>query len=335
MATVKIQSRSLLSPKNRIEFWRNTTTGITAFLILVVIGSILANSTFLNIDNLRNIAVQASLMAVIGFGMTFVIAIAGLDLSVGSTVALTALVSAQVANNYGLVAGLLAGLFVGSLMGAVNGFIVVKWAVPSFITTLGISQIIRGSSLLEVNGGSVVVSDKGFISFGGNQFLGVPILVWTMVVVFSAAYYTLHFTPFGRHIIGVGGNENASRSAGIKTGRVIALVYVISGASAGLSGAMLSAQVGTVDGSLGMGLELNVIAIVVLGGASLAGGHAYLGNTLISAFLIASISASLNILNVPPYYQYLSTGVLLVVALSLNSLPRNRSGRRMIGASSE
>lgn len=329
MGYLLMKFKSMSDATARQEFLRNPTTGISLFLILVIFGSITANSTFLNIENLRNIAVQASLLAVLAFGMTFVIAIAGLDLSVGSTVALSALISAQVSNHLGLLAGLTAGVFVGGIVGVINGLITSKWSVPSFITTLGISQIVRGGSLLEVHGGSVSVGDKGFMAYGGSMFLGVPYLVWTMIAAFSVLYYLLHFTAFGRHVIGVGGNEHASRSAGIATSRLVILVYVLSGAMAGLSGSMLSAQIGTVDGSLGIGLELNVIAVVVLGGASLSGGFAYLGNTLISAILIASIDASLNVLNVQSYYQYLTTGVLLIIALSLNSLPKTRKIKKM------
>jgi ribose transport system permease protein len=145
-----------------------------------------------------------------------------------------------------------------------------------------------------------------------------------MILTFAIVLFVRKKTAFGRHLIAVGGNTGAARATGIKTQRVTIIVYAISGALAGLSGSMLAAQVGTVDGSLGIGLELQVISIVVLGGATLAGGYAFLGTTLIAAFLLATISAALNILNVPSFYQDLSTGALLIMALSFNSIAVKR-----------
>lgn len=306
----------------RQQLTHGQSFGVVLMLVLVIIVTYSLNSSFLGSDNLANVATNAAIIAIAGFGMTLVIATAGLDLSVGSVQALTAIAAAQVASSTGVVAAVAIALAVGAMIGILNGLVIAKFAVPAFIATLGMASIIRGTALIHVNGGSEVVSNSSFGWLGGGRVLGIPVPVLVALLVFGIFVVVLHHTKFGRHLIAVGGNRPAAVASGLNINRVTVAVYAVCGATAGLAGALLAAQIRTVDGSLGQGFELTAVAVAVIGGASLAGGRANLVGTLLAAVLLSSIASALNILNVQSYYQYLVLGLLLITALSFDSFRR-------------
>jgi ribose transport system permease protein len=313
---------NLLGSKAREQLKRGQSFGVSLMLLIVVFVTYALKSSFLGSDNLANVTTNASIIAIAGFGMVLVIATAGLDLSVGSVQALTAIVAAQVAQSTGAVAAVGIALALGAVIGIVNGLVISRFAVPAFIATLGMASIIRGFGLIHVNGGSVIVTNNHFGWLGSGHVLGVPVPALIALLVFGLFALLIHQTRFGRHVIALGGNDSAALSAGIHINWLLVAVYAVSGAMAGLTGALLAAQIRTVDGSLGQGFELTAVAVAVVGGASLAGGRANLTGTLIAALLLSSISASLNILNVQSYYQYLALGLLLIAALSFDSFRR-------------
>jgi ribose/xylose/arabinose/galactoside ABC-type transport system permease subunit len=300
--------------------------GIVLMLVIVICVTYALKSSFLGSANIANVATNAAILAIVGFGMTMVIAMAGLDLSVGSVQALTAILAAQVATSTGVVAAVAIAIAVGAAVGMINGLIIARFAVPAFIATLGMASVIRGTSLIHVKGGSVLVTNESFGWLGSGRVLGIPVPVLVALLVFGAFLVLLRHTRFGRHVIAAGGNKSAAVASGLNINRLLLAVYAISGATAGLAGVLLAAQLRTVDGSLGQGFELDVIAVAVVGGASLAGGRANLTGTLIAALLISSIESALNILNVQSYYQYLALGLLLIAALSFDSFRRRLIG---------
>jgi ribose transport system permease protein len=213
-----------------------------------------------------------------------------------------------------------AGLVVGLAVGALNGLIISKLHVPSFVATLGMLSVARGAALLFTGGESILVGDPGFSSIAREHVLGVPMPFVIALAALGVLWVVFNHTRFGRHVAAAGGNQGAAVASGIRIDRVTVAVFAIVGLTAGLSAVLLTAQLGNVDGSLGAGFELSAIAVAVLGGTSLAGGTGNLPGTLLAALLIASINSALNILGVQAFYQYLAVGLLLIAALSLEGL---------------
>jgi ribose/xylose/arabinose/galactoside ABC-type transport system permease subunit len=301
---------------------------LVPFVLVAVVAAVFAPN-FVSGANLRNVAVDGSLLAIVAYGMTLVIALRGLDLSVGSTQALTAVVTGTFVNSYGLLPGIVAGLAVGALVGLVNGVLVAYLRVPAFVATLGTLGIARGAALVVTNGGSVLLKDDSIGGLANGRLLGVPVPLLLALALLVVMYLLLESTPFGRHVCAVGGSPEAAVESGIGVRRVTVLAFVVVGTAAGLAGVLLTSQLGFVDGTLGVGLELQAIAVAVLGGTSLVGGAGNMAGTFVGALLLAMIAAALNLLNIASYYQYMATGVLLLFALSLDTLRRTVQRSRL------
>ncbi|WP_183086310.1 ABC transporter permease [Mycetocola tolaasinivorans] len=301
------------------------------FVIVAVLGIILAPN-FLSAANIGNVLVNAAILAIVAYGMTLVIALRGLDLSVGSIQALSAVVCATAVNQMGILPGIVVGLIVGALVGLVNGVLIAYLKVPAFVATLGTMGIARGAALVFTDGGSVLVENKDFGLFASGKLLGIPYPFLLAIAILAVMYIVLERTPFGRHVCAVGGRPDAASESGINVSRVTVVSFVIVGVCAGLAGLLLTSQLGFVDGTLGTGLELQIIAIAVLGGTSMLGGSGNMPGSLVAAVLLAMIASSLNLLNIPSFYQYLAVGVLLLFALSLDTLRRRIQRNRLMGA---
>ncbi len=302
------------------------------FALVAVLGVVLVPN-FLSSSNVANVLVNASLMAIIGFGMTIVIALRGLDLSVGSNMALTACITAIMIGVGGVVVGMAAGIVVGAVIGLLNGLLVAYVKVPAFVATLGTLGIVRGMALLVTGGNSILVTNSSFGAITTSKLFGIiPIPLILALVLLGLWYLVLERTPFGRHVCAVGGRPEAAVDSGIGVKAVTLKSFVIVGASVGVAGILVASQLGSVDGTLGTGLELQIIAITVLGGTSLSGGSGNLVGTFIASILLAMISSGLNLLNIPPFYQYLAVGLLLLLALSLDSVRRQLQRRALLGA---
>lgn len=297
--------------------------GVVGLLLIVLVVMSIASPVYINYNNLNNIIITASIIAVTGLGMTLAIAMGDLDLSVGSNQALAAVVAADLLTKTSLPLTIAGTLGVGLGVGLINGIIITRLRVPAFVATLGMMSILRGAALLYTDGQSfLIMGYDNFARLNSEKVLGVPmpfIIALTILIVF---YVLLRHTPFGRHICAIGGNEQAARATGLKIAKTRVMVFGLVGMSAAMSGIMLAAQLLFVDGTLGAGLELQAIAVTVLGGTSLAGGSGNLPGTLLGAILIASINSALNILKVPPFYQYMALGLLLILALTLDTIRR-------------
>ena len=297
--------------------------GVLILIVLVVVLVSTATPNFLAPHNVSSVLVSAAIIAVPALGMTLALAMGALDLSIGSLQALAACVVAILLGTVGIPLSIGATLLLGAGVGLANGLIVTRLGVPAFVATLGAMSVLRGAALLITDGQSILLMDQAdFARLNSGQVLGVPIPVLIALGVFALLWAVMRHTPFGQHVCAIGGNEQAAAVTGLKVDRIKVLVFVIVSTTAALSGVMLTSRYMIVDGTLGVGLELQAIAVVVLGGTSLMGGNANMFGTLLAAVLLAVINSALNILKVESFYQYLVLGLLLIFALSLDTLRR-------------
>jgi ribose transport system permease protein len=297
--------------------------GVLIMIVIVVALVAAVTPAFLAPHNVSSVLVSAAIIAVPALGMTLALAMGALDLSIGSLQALAACVVAMALGVAGIPLSIGATLLVGAGVGVANGLLVTRLGVPAFVATLGMMSVLRGAALLITDGQSILLMDQPeFARLNSGHVLGVPIPVLIALGLFAALWVLMRQTPFGQHVCAIGGNEKAALATGLRVDTIKLVVFVLVGATAALSGVMLTSQLMIVDGTLGVGLELQAIAVVVLGGTSLMGGNANLLGTLLAAVLLAVINSALNILKVDPFYQYLALGLLLIFALALDTLRR-------------
>lgn len=302
--------------------------GILIALLLVCIILSFLSEFFLTQRNILNVLRQASINGILAIGMTFVILARGIDLSVGSVVALAGVVSASLATTsataglagapYPVLLALGAGVLVGVAAGWVSGVLVAYFNVPAFVATLGMLSAARGLTLLYAGGRPIPSLTPEYRFIGTGDLFGIPMPIVLFAVVFLVAYFVLSSTRFGRHVYAVGGNPHAARVSGINVKRVRMAVYVISGALAGLAGMVLAARTGSALTQAGIAYELDAIAAVVIGGTSLSGGVGRVTGTLIGALLISVVNNGLDLMGVESYYQQVIKGILIVAAVMLD-----------------
>lgn len=290
-------------------------------LILIVIVITILNPSFMTTDNILNILRQVSISALIAFGMTFVILTGGIDLSVGSTLALTGAVGAtMLASGMDPVLTIFTALTLGAILGAVNGVIIAKGKVAPFIATLATMTIYRGLTLVYTDGRPV--SDLGneitFQMLGKGYFFGIPVPVCTMIIAFVVLYLIMHKTTFGRRVYAVGGNEGASKLSGINVDRVKIAVYSLTGMLAALSALILTSRLNSAQPTAGTSYELDAIAAVVLGGTSLTGGKGWIFGTLVGALIIGVLNNGLNLIGVSSFFQQVVKGIVILIAVLID-----------------
>jgi putative xylitol transport system permease protein len=308
--------------------------GILIALGLVCVVLAIVNEHFLSTRNILNVLRQTSINGILAIGMTFVILTRGIDLSVGSVVALSGIVAASLAttSSTAMVAGgpypaflaIAVGLSVGMSCGAVSGVVVARFAVPAFVATLGMLSAARGLTLLYGNGRPVPALTPEFRWMGTGEVFGIPMPVVLFAIVFAIAWWVLNATRFGRQVYAAGGNPHAAEVSGINVKRIRLIVYVISGGLAGLAGMMLAARTGSALPQAGIAYELDAIAAVVIGGTSLAGGVGRVTGTVIGALLIGVVNNGLDLMGVESYYQQVIKGVLIVAAVMLDQARHRR-----------
>jgi ribose transport system permease protein len=309
------------------------TGGLGPLIIaLVVIGAVLSivSPNFLTANNLTNIIIQTSVVGIAAVGGTFVIITGGIDLSVGSIVALSGMLSATVmaggsASSVGLgLLGFLIAILSGLLVGAVNGASVTWLRLVPFIVTLATLAMGRGLTLAVSDGKTKFGFPDIFTYLGSGDLFGLRVPVIAMLVVFALGHVLLRHTTFGHQVFAVGGNREAARLAGIPVNRVTFLVYAIAGLTAGIAGILLAGRLNSALPSAANGLELQVIAGIVIGGTSLAGGRGSVIGTLIGVLLIGVINNGLTLLGVNPFYTQFIQGVVIFAAVLLDALSQRR-----------
>jgi len=299
---------------------------VLGFLLLIVLVFAVLADGFLTLSNVMNIALQTSMIAIVAIGMSFVIFTAGIDLSVGSVMALSGALAAGVAVRFGMDTYLSigVGLGVGLVVGALNGVLIVKGGIPPFVATLSMLAVARGLTLVYTEGRPIAGLDERFIYFGSGQILGIPLPVIIMIVVAVIAHIVTRYTPFGLHVYSTGGNEETTRLAGISPDRIKMAVYMISGFLAALGGILLTSRLWSAQPNAALGWELDAIAAPVLGGTSLFGGVGSIGGTVIGAFIIGVLSNGLNLMGVPSYHQQVIKGVVFILAVAVDLLLNRR-----------
>jgi len=294
--------------------------------------------TFLLPNNLRNVANQISVIAIVAIGMTMVIITAGIDLSVGSLIALSAVVAAWLIAHMGgvsasagaMILGCAGGIALCGLVGAFSGLVITRFRVPPFIATLAMMQVAAGLAYIISQGKPVYQIPDSFVALGrgADPLLGVPYAVILMAALYIVAHIIMSRTTFGRYVYAVGGNMEASRLAGIRVRAVVFSVYPLCGLLAGLGGVLMASQLKSGAPTYGLTYELYVIAAVVVGGTSLSGGDGRIFGTLIGAFIIAVIQNGMNLTNVESYTQKVVLGLVILGAVLLDRLKHQRFRRK-------
>ena len=311
------------------------------FLIVLMAIFATAQPRFLSTINLLNVLRQVSISGLLAIGMTFVILTAGIDLSVGSLLALCGLAAAVVskgsttgnfgslggAAGYGWGAALLVAVLIGIAGGALQGTAITKAKVPPFVVTLGGMSVFRGAALLLSGGGPISGFDEGFQFWGQGRVWGLPTPVLIFIGFAILGHLVLRYTRFGRQIYAVGGNPEAARLSGLKVPRILLSVYVIMGFFSGLAGFVLAARLNSAEAVAGIGYELTVIASVVIGGTSLFGGIGTIFGTVIGAVLIGVLLNGLVLLNVSSYIQQIVIGLIIVLAVAFDTFAKSRRRR--------
>ncbi|MCG7339524.1 ribose ABC transporter permease [Staphylococcus sp. ACRSN] len=289
-------------------------------ILLVIIISVL-NSAFLEPSNLFNLLRQVSINGLIAFGMTFVILTGGIDLSVGSTLALSsALVAILMVSGVDGIIAIIIGCIFGAVLGAINGFLITLGKMAPFIATLATMTVFRGVTLVITDGNPItnLNGSYAFQLFGRGYFLGIPVPAITMFITFIILYIILHKTVFGRQTYAMGGNEKAAFISGIKVNKLKVFIYGLAGLMSALAGAILTSRLNSAQPTAGMSYELDAIAAVVLGGTSLTGGKGRIIGTLIGVLIIGVLNNGLNLLGVSSFYQQVVKGVVIIIAVLID-----------------
>lgn len=293
---------------------------LLALIVLIIFVSILSPS-FLSLTNLMNLMRQVSTNALIAFGMTFVIITGGIDLSVGSTLALSsAIMAGMIVNGIDPLIAMTVSLIAGFILGAVNGLLITKGKLVPFIATLATMTIYRGATLVLTDGKPITGLDETFIFqfMGRGYFFGIPFPIVITLVVFALLFVLLHKMSFGRKTFAIGGNEKASFIAGVKSNKIKIFVYSISGVLASLAGIILTSRLNSAQPTAGESYEMDAIASVVLGGTSMSGGKGRIFGTLIGALIIGTLNNGLNLLGVSTFYQQIVKGIVIIIAVLID-----------------
>ncbi|MFD9000453.1 substrate-binding domain-containing protein [Streptomyces sp. NPDC059582] len=333
MATDTLKSKTGAGGAGAVRRLLLDNGALTALIVLVVAMSALSGD-FLTTDNLLNVGVQAAVTAILAFGVTFVIVAAGIDLSVGSVAALSATVLAWSATSHGVpvVLAVLLAIATGIVCGLVNGFLIAYGKLPPFIATLAMLSVGRGLSLV-ISGGSPIPFPSSVSHLGDTLGGWLPVPVLVMIVMGLIAAVVLGRTYIGRSMYAIGGNEEAARLSGLRVNKQKLAIYALSGLFAAAAGIVLASRLSSAQPQAASGYELDAIAAVVIGGASLAGGTGKASGTLIGALILAVLRNGLNLLSVSAFWQQVVIGVVIALAVLLDTLRRKAGATPVAGAS--
>lgn len=290
---------------------------------VILIGGLMlsfASPVFFSRINIENLLFASTIIAVVAIGQAFVILVAGIDLAVGAVLALSSVLCVVLATKAGLPVGLAAllALLIGTLIGTVNGLAVTVLRLPALIATLAMMSVVRGAAYLISDGRNIAPVPGIYVDIQGTRVFGVPLVILLTIMLGVVAHLVLTRTRFGREIYATGGNPVAARLAGIRTNRVIVIAYMISGFAAALGGLMITARLEAGAATAGFGYELTVISAVVIGGVSLFGGEGKIPGVLLGVILLGLVQNAVNLLNVPPNYDYVVSGIVIAAAATLD-----------------
>jgi len=304
-------------------------------LVLMIVVLSLASDRFLTVDNIWNVMRQISVNVCLSVGMTLVILTGGIDLSVGSILAISGAVAAGLSKGgislealnlfvgFTFFGAVLAGIGTGAGLGWINGFFITRFKVPPFVATLAMLTMARGLTYLWTGGFPITGLGRTFAFFGTGWFAGIPMAVWISAVLVSLAMLVTRRTPFGRYIYAVGGNERAARLSGVRVKKVKIAVYTLAGALSAVGGLLVTSRLDSAQPNAGMGYELDSIAAVVIGGTSLSGGRGSVIGAVQGALIIGVLNNGLVLLNVSPFWQQVIKGAVILLAVTIDKMNRD------------
>lgn len=328
MSNINVSTENIVKPHKQIGVMARLmkTPAFLPFIGLVLLFGCMSifNDYFLTIENLSTVARQVSINAIIAIGMTFAILTGGIDLSVGAVMALCGTLMAGLMKFYGLDPwmAISLGLLAGVAFGFLNGFLTAYGKMPPIIVTLGAMIIAKGLALIYTGGYPIAGLPDSFAFWGREYIFGIQVPIVLMALLYIIFYIVLNHMPFGRYVYSLGGNEEAARLSGLRVNYYKLMVYVISGFTAGFAGLIFTSRVMSGQPNAGVGFELDAIAAVVLGGASIAGGRGMIIGTLIGAMMLGVLNNGLNLLGISPYVQYLVKGLIIWGATFISSSRR-------------
>ena len=300
--------------------------GLLLVLVLMIIIMSFVSEVFLTTGNIINVLRQVSINGILAVGMTFVILTGGIDLSVGSLVAVTSVIAGNMLQKgFGVTVTLGASIGASLLFGLFSGILIAYAGLPPFIATLAAQTIGRGFALVYSDGRPYMIADDVYKNIGKGSWIGIPVPIWIMAVVIVIAAIILRYSTFGRHVYAFGGNRNASKLSGLNIRATEMATYIISAFCAALAGTILSARISSGQPTAGQGYELDAIAAVAIGGTSMSGGIGHLSGTILGFIIIGVLSNSLTLLNVSSFYQDIVKGFIIIFAV-LMDMRTKRSG---------
>jgi ribose transport system permease protein len=297
------------------KFLRDFGGILLALLCILVFFSVLSQY-FLTVNNLLSVLLQVSIISITAFGMTYALMIGGIDLSVGSVIALAGMVFALVLRSSSMLfPAVMAGLGAGLVAGLLNGIIVAKLEIPPFIVTVATMGIFRGIAYSFTDSKPVPIEHAGALSIGNDRFLFIPIPVWIVFIVLVITHIILDKTRMGRQTKLVGGNRESARYAGVNIFKIEVLVFMITGLASAVSGIILSSRLYSAQPNSAMGYELDAIAAAVLGGTSLSGGYGSVIGTFLGALIIGIVNNGMNLMGLSYFYQLIIKGIIILIAV--------------------
>jgi len=310
---------------------QNEQAGLLLALILLCVVLSFLSPVFFTALNIKNVLRDAALVAIAGIGMVMVILLGEIDLSVGSVQAVAGIVAVAVLNSFSSVfVALGATLFAGACIGLINGLLITRAHINSLIATLGMMAILRGGAMVSTQAVSIQGSVDSFVEIGTGHLGPIPIPVLIAFLLLALFFYVLHYTTFGRYVYAVGGNPQAARLSGLPVDRIRIAVFVIAGILAALSAFILASRLNSGQPNAGLGFELQVIAAVILGGISLTGGVGTLAGAFIGILILTVLSNGLVLLNVSSFYHDIARGIVIILAVYLDTRRKQSLVRRML-----
>jgi ribose/xylose/arabinose/galactoside ABC-type transport system permease subunit len=306
-----------------------------SLMVIICVLSVLRPESFLTIDNFLNVLRRSSVYGIVAIGMTFVIISAGIDLSVGSMIALCGMLGAAVMTGFGgrdpqisaQITGTVAAIAAGAFCGFLNGTLITRLKLQPFIVTLGTMSFFRGIALVMKDGQAINVPSYRYL--GEGTVLGLPISIIIFVVIIAVAVFILRFTTLGRYTYAIGSNREAAFHAGIKVKENLVCVYTLTGLLVGIAAAIATSRTVSAQPTAGLGAELDIIAAVVIGGASLAGGQGTITGTIIGTLLISFLRNGCTLLGISTNAQLIVIGMIIVIAVSVDQLARSKTNLQM------
>ncbi|PND31683.1 L-arabinose ABC transporter permease AraH [Achromobacter pulmonis] len=303
--------------------------GLLVIFVLAFVLVAIFVPNFLTGRNMLGLLQSVVTVGIVACTMMLCLAARDFDLSVGSIVAFTGMVAVMVSNGSGsILLGAAAALACGAIVGWLNGLVIAKFHINALITTLATMQIVRGLALIASEGRAVGINDPAFFNIALSKFLTIPTPIWAMAALFAIFGFVLNRSVFGKNVLAIGGNPEASRLAGVRVDRSRICIFALQGLVCAIAGILLASRITSGQPNAAVGLELAVISACVLGGVSLAGGRATMTGVIVGVMIMGIAENAMNLLNIPAFYQYIVRGVILLLAVFLDNLRSRALGRR-------